>query len=657
MGSFLLILQIILVSLISSTTSSSSGRVLYTSNISLDKNESVSIVVADMSAPKLLPNGKYDECVVFAGISVFRPYLERKAVLNYASCHYTERIFASAVEAVFFKMDVDINILLPAMIKSMAKEYAEMAKLFFRRNEAALLDQDEVESSRKNAVILVIFIHESISSGYKFTDEQNMIFLEFIYRCSPGGFRYTLAFQGLCTSLKTEIFLAFYELAVKYFDPVQPALPVFFFNFSTGENDHIKIAFSNFLVRLYKKLIEFKPVLHADQFNIHANMLISSMISCNFVEDFIPMLFDLLQNVDLNKLLCSTRFSKSARNLIKDLSPSSSIFVFFSNIFVNDNFISALDESNFLNYGAIFQYLDSESYLLLLSSEASERLIKIRLKFDKYAAIFVDGFEMLESIEDNFINMDKSQLERLELSIESQISNSDDFFSYHQSDASNYICKLLGKISILAKNAIRYPSTELDVERYKVLLKLIEMVLSVPAALDTASDSVSIVLFFYNVRVSKLPNVKTLLAGSNDLMLELLHKLVKKNRFFSAYNHRTILYSYLQLTRSDEAEAILSDILLRYLRVKPNKQAAITEVLRYAIKFKICLNSIFSIYLFTEIQNYFDSSPKISIETYEDGLLVEISKTIVGMKVLNKTEQLFVKSFCNQFSANRNIFP
>ena len=402
--------------------------------------------------------------------------------------------------------------------------------------------------------------------------------------------------------------------------------------------------------------MELDPVLHLDQFNRHANSLISIMISCNFTEDFVPMLFDLLQNVDLNKLLCSASFSETAGNFIKTLSPSSQIFVFFSDILINDNFILALHESNFLNYGAIFAFLNSESHIARLSTEASKRLLEIRFKLVSYSKIIVEGHQMLETIEDNFVHMTKSQLEDLNSSIERQISNSNDFFMCHHSDAGNFNSSLLKKISILAKNVIRDASSELDVDRYKALVKLLELAMSVPVKSDKASDSFSNVLFFYNCFVSKVPNANTLLAGSNALTLKLLHKLALKNSFFYTNNHRVILYLYLQLTISDEADVILSDLLLHYLRIKPNKQAAIAEVLRYPTKLKIFLNPVFSIYIFTEIQKYFDSSPKIPIETYEDGLLVEISKVIIASKALSKTEQIFVKSFCNQFSANRNIF-
>ena len=658
MVSFLLAIQIILASIISAASSSSSNRVAFTSNVIFNANGSVSMAVAGMSEPELLPNGKYDESVVLAGISVFRTYLEQKAVSKYTTCHHTERIYTYATGKIFSIMnDVDTDILLPDMIKLMAQEYAEMAKSVCRRISAPV-DQEEVELVKKKAMILAVFIHELISNGYEFTEEQNLVFLEFIYRFSPGGIRYILAFQCLYACLDNESLLFVYDLIVKYFDPENPALPVFFLKFQTGDNVQIKIAFINFLERLYEKLMELDPVLKADQINRHANMLISSMISCNFIEDFDHMLFDLLQKVDLNKLLCSTRFSKSASHVIKQSLQTSKIAVFFSDIFVNNSFILALDESNFLNYGAFLNHLNSESYIARLSTEASTRLLEIRFKFISYSKIIVTGHRMLETIEDNFVRMNKSELDELNSLIESQISNSNDFFSCHRSVADNFnsrLIKIVPKLVLLA-NANKDSSAELNLERYKILVKLLELVLSIPAALDEAPDSFSNVLFFYNCFVSKVPNANTLLADYHALTLELIHKLISKNRFFYNNKHKKILNSYLQLTRSNEADTILSDILLHYLRAKPSKQTALAEVFGYATKFQIFLNPVFSIYIFTEIQKYFDSSPKIPIETYEDGLLVEISNVIIAFKVLSKTEQLFVKSFCNQFSADRNIF-
>ena len=253
MVSFLLVLQIILWS-ISSITSSSSGQSSSASNASLKKNESFSIVVADLPTPKLLPNGKYDECAILLGISVFRPYLERKAVLKYESCHYTERIFISAVEKIFYTMKLDyINIFVPEMIKLMAQEYAEMARLFCRQNSIPK-DQYEVVFVKQKAMILAVFIHESISRGYLFTNGQNSIFLEFIYRFSSGGIRYTLAFQCLYAYLHNGSLLFVYDLIAKYFDPKNPALPVFFLKFQPGDNVQIKIAFIAFVARIYEKV-------------------------------------------------------------------------------------------------------------------------------------------------------------------------------------------------------------------------------------------------------------------------------------------------------------------------------------------------------------------------------------------------------------------
>lgn len=652
----LILLSFIFISklLAASQLSEEGGRVLYSSNISVSSEMSMSLEVVDLSKPQVLENGQYSDYIVLECLAIFRKNIERDAVLKYETCPFTESLFTAAIDSILVEISVNTSVILPALIEILAREYAEKAHSYCRTSVNFVR---ETESFKNFTKIVVVFAQEAYISNSQIPSEHVLKLLEFVYRFGESSQRYGLAFQGLYTALPAGDFSRFYELVMEYFVPERPTLPVLFLNIQSEPNMVLKVVFSRFLTRLYDRISLLDPVEDEEVYNRHACMLLSSMISCNFMNDFIPMIQDTLHKVNLHKLLPSPRFAKAASFIcteLKDQESSSVILNDFANVFVTDELILSLDPSNFLNFGSIFVNLDAQERVDQLSSEAVERLIEIETGYKDYKKIIDNANETFPNLPETFSQMECADLDDLTGLVVQLTSISKDFFEHQQSEACLFTVAVLQMIPKLVKKAILLTPVAdeaLSMKRYKLFIKMLQFGMSGPTILSHNTDAIPIILYFNNSKISKIPNARTELAAEHNLMIELLQLLAKKNKFCTSEQHRQVIFSFLQSVRSaDKAVHLMKRLLLEYLRAKSNKLSAVSDVSNTAKRLKFDPSSLIVAFVVTEIAKYLQLSVKVPLESYQDGTFAILVKVVLELNIFSTTEKLLIEAFCKKFS-------
>lgn len=243
----------------------------------------------------------------------------------------------------------------------------------------------------------VIVIQEAHVNGFKFDSPQSAALLEFIYRFGTNSVRYGIAFQCLYTSLAHGSLKPAYEMFLRYFDAGKQALPVFFIQVQEKTKANIKAVFINFLQGLFQKIDQIDHISDKENFNRHACMIVSSMISCNFLEDLVPMIDNFMDKVDMLKCASSARFSKSAieiSKLFKD-QETAPLYAIARNM-IKESVLMALDRDKFIDHGSVIYNLKHNQqeiykiYQSQLSSEAKEKLEEILEVYYSYFTVISD---------------------------------------------------------------------------------------------------------------------------------------------------------------------------------------------------------------------------------------------------------------------------
>ena len=254
--SFTLFLSLFFSHVFASQSGLSEGaNVLFSSQISLSSDTSLSIEVLNLANPQIQANGQYSEIVIEKATAIFLETLDKNAVEMFALSSSQHSVFTVAYEEVVSHMEVNFQVLLPAVLVKLAAHYTDIASKY-NRSKAELVPGSRACKKRTDITkLIIVLVQEILANGGKFTDDQRLVLLEFIYRfigTDYVGDRYGFAIQGLYVSLQMESFSDFFEIIINYFDRNRIALPVFFFNiiddtFLPLKGMFMKISFRSFM--------------------------------------------------------------------------------------------------------------------------------------------------------------------------------------------------------------------------------------------------------------------------------------------------------------------------------------------------------------------------------------------------------------------------
>lgn len=633
------------------------GKVIYSSTSALQVGGNMTVEIVDWSNLSLLENGQYGEFVVNRAFEIVRNYLEKHAIEKYDQSPFSESFFSSAFEDVLLEMEVDIDILSPAVFEMLLSEFTKIAKTYNRQSRGALVPgSSEYETRIRQVKLATIVIQETASNSQNFSDSQVLILLEFIYRFGINGNRYGLAIQTLYTSLPTGTLAKTYKMFVDYFDKSRHALPVLFVQIVSQEMLPVKYVFIDFIQNLYSKVIRIDPVTEKDVFNKHACMLIASMISCNFLDEFLTMLEFLLDRIDMVQLGRSPRFAKSAIDISQRFKhQSTELLDKFCGLLLNDNVILALDETNYNDHGSIILNLkvnQNELYkkhFANLSTEAKEKLKIIENTYFSYHKV-ISETKKFEKLEETFALMDQNGLNNLYESLERMAPVFQKFFKHQPNEASNTVIKLFNLIPKLINLSIRQPSRNLDADRFRVFIKLLELTFTGPDILERTTDTFSSILFFFTSRFNTSVRFNSNLNSCHQSVMELIRKLISAKKFFRSDRYRTNFYNFLELITPDSAESTMAGCLYEVLSSAEKKDLICLGVIQTTKTLKISFEPLFSHFISNEIKIYLEKHSQIPIDEYLEGLLVKVVKLAIKEKALQKSELELVNGIFNRYS-------
>ena len=612
--------------------------------------------MVDFSYPQLLPNGQYCDVVVDRATDIIRKYLVKNGADKYHVTPFAESFFSHAFDDVLIEMDVNIGVLIPIIFETLANEYTDLANYYNQLTETLVPGSEKYETRQAKVKLATIVVQEASANSYTLSESQAIILLESIYRFGLSGIRYGLAVQALYTVIPTNNLFSVYNMFIKYFDPTRQALPVLYIQIKDSKLEIIKNIFINLISRLYAKVILIDQISNKESFNNHACMLISSMISCDFFDDFIPMITDLLQKVDINQLIISPRFAKSVID-ISNLYMNQNIPVLdeISKHLINDKVLLTSNQKALIVYGSILfiiKFNQNDLYKTCvdnLSIKAQERLEEIETGYISYYEV-VSEAATFDSFQETFATKEQADLELFCDSIDKMILIFPDFFKNQPSDANNVIVKVLALIPKLTNISMRQSSKDLDISRFLLFVKLLELSFTGPYILESTSDSFSSVIGFYNARFNSLSKNSITLRNAQMKTLSFIEKLFKCNKFFKSHRYRANFYAYLKLIAPLSANSCMIGCFHEVLLHGNNLPFVYNDVITSSNKLELSINSAISGFISNEIRNYLKIYYQIPVDLYLDGSLVHVVNLVLAENILSKTETIILKAVINRFS-------
>jgi hypothetical protein len=612
----------------------------------------MTLEVVDMSCPELLPNGQYSDYIVDHVTQIIRKHLMKNGSGKYCDSPISESFFSYAFDDVLLEMNVNISILIPVIFDNLVNEYIKIAKHYNQNVGSA--DYEERQLKVKLATIVA---QEACANSYKFTEVQATTLLEFIYRFGLSGNRYGLAIQALYTSIPTNSLIIAYNMFVDHFDPSRQALPVLYIHVKDPKLESIKNIFIGFISHLYEKIKNIDHINYQSFFNTHACMLISSMISCNFLDDFLPMITDLLHKVDIPQLLISPRFAKSVIEISKEYkNQNNPVLEEIIKHCIDDNVILALDPPAFIFYGSIIFYLkkNQNDFCIAsgdaLSPKAQERLKEIEAEYAAYHAV-IAATSAFDNYDGSFASMKQTDLISMCDSIDSMIPVFPDFFKHEPFKACNVIKNIFALIPKLVNISMRDSSKDLDVFRFRLFAKLIELSFSGPYVFESSPDIFSTIIGFYNTRFDRFSRLNFILKDVHMKILSFVEVLLRSNKFFKTHRYRANFYNYLKMVMPRKADFCMIGCFHEVLVKGLNLPLICHDIITASNKLELSMHSAFSLFITNEIQLYLQNYQQGLIDDYLDGALVIAARLILAEKVLSKTETILVKTVINRFSS------
>lgn len=619
----------------------------------------LSLEIVDLSNPQVLPNGQYSDFINSRATAIVHEYLNNYGIAKYDTNPAAESFFRCAFDDVLAEMEVDLKIITPAVFKELISEYIIIAQNFNNQIRVLTPGTPEYDLRLEQANLAVLIVQEAAANSVIVPPPENEILLEFIYRFANTGERYGLAFKSLYTSLADESFCVIYDIFVKYFDQDRSALPVLYVQINDPSLLVVRDHFINFITGLYEKVIRINLRISRESFDKHACMLISSMISCNIIDEFIPMLTELLKSIDIFRLFSSPRFAKSAIDMSKKFKRESpAILDIFASALIDDNVILAIESSKFIDLGSIlfnFKVNQNElyqKYFRDLSIEAQEILKEIEMAFITYSRALFE-IVSIEKLENDFGTMEEDAVNRLVESVKRMLPVFPDFFNHQPNEAGNFVTKLVAMIPKLVNIAMRQSTRDLDVFRFRLFVKLLELTFYGPVVLENTTDAFASVLGFYTSRFHVSSRFNPIDKETQVTVISLLDKLVKANRFFKSPRYRNNFYNFLKMTVPERADSIILEYLYEVLVLAEKKYNTCFDIVNTAKIINLSVQQLLSRFISESIQAYLDtiSSTPIYIDQYLGGDLVNIAKLAIAEKALALSEVVLVKAIFNNFAS------
>lgn len=631
--------------------------------ILLSKNcpQSISSLDVDFFNPVVDGNGKYNETVVVTVAGIVEQYLELRAVQKYQTSPASESFFTGAFKDVLNYITVNLSVVVPDVFENLIKSYTTMAYKYncSISTSGANSVAEDVKTRADKAIMCIILVQEAAANDIKFTQSQIPILLEFIYRFGTYSSRYELAFQSLYSSVEIDLMVSVYTMFVDNFDPSRMTLHVFYILTS-----RLKDNFVDYMLKLSSKVMLIDSVANAADFNRHASMCITSMISCYFIDEFIPRITELLPLVDMVVLGSSPRFSLCSIVWCKNSKdePASPFLELISSHLIEDNLILSLERRNYIYHGSIIHSIEQnqpalyEQHTQSLSIEALNRLHEIQSVVIDYETK-VECCAIFQNLELNFSEMENENfnLDMLRSALFQIIPFMPVYFEYNSFEADKIVSNLVATIPKLVHISLRKEDNSLDIKRFGVLTQLLEVTFTGSAILAATPQALASILFFFTSRLDHVPSVEdVILRDAHIRCVNLSEKLVQSNLFFKSLSHRALLYKYLKIIAPERADRTMINCFFTLLSISEQKYTACLDIINTAYKLKLNSNSVFSNFLENEIRIYLKDFTHIPIEYYQRGTFSKCAELITEQKLLSKTEQNLLKKIFSRFSSNQN---
>ena len=566
----------------------------------------------------------------------------------YETCPVKSSLFLNAFQEVINVMAVEFNLIGQDIVTRIIQLYSKTAEKYIKdRKELDPLSSKYAERERF-AKLCVVVIQECYSIDFPVERSKAIHLLEFIYRFGTVGDRYAFAFQGLFNSLNYSSFTIFFKFMTEHFDLNRQALPVINIKASVECRD-IKIGFFGFIKTIYDKINDLDPIGDAELFNRHGSMLICSIISCNFVEeflDFIDFLVNIIGKIDLIQLINSGSFITLAIK-VSHVNKYRESFVLdhICGLLISEKIISTLS-TNLINFGSLLAAVRNNQmgyyfkYSELLSESSYRKLKDIEIKFNIYNSR-LSNVNVLNLLDNDFANFDREDFAVVLEKLYNLIEIFPEYLLNEPSESSETVSRIIKLIPILVSIATEDSKNTFDIVRFEVFILLVKLSLLNDYALNDTDDSFSCVLHFFNSRLRHTTGID---ARFHELIQESLGNLIKGSRFFSTIVHHQILYNYFLNVSPQTAEMRICQCFLDFMRFDGSKINSFIIVVSSVKILRLDASVLYSTLLAHEFEEYLKDFSKIPLETYLEGSLVLVSNNILGMNILPKTTQLLVRN-------------
>lgn len=603
--------------------------------------------MVSIRTPQIQSNGLYEDSVMERIIQIVQEEFETYVASYYFTNPFEQSIFTSALEALLIDMKIDIKLVMPAIIKSMADHYYD--KIIKILNED-VIDLDIAESTAK--MVVVLFQETSLESSNR-TKDQIFLFFEFIFRFGVNGARYNAAQQFIIDYMDFSDLNRIYEIVFKHIDPVKSVLPLMCFDKSRG-----LIEYSNFTRIIYGKLLEVQDSPQNSDLVAYSNNILTVLYNMEILhpsEDFNQEILELLQRADLKCLINRGVFIKTLKESKRCGSPLSIQLNALLPKLIADDFISQLSEeyNNLQNFRFAFviENLNYLSYAGRLSFKCLSVLNYIINNYCDYKSKD-RKFGIFQTLEEDFMNMTALELEGLRSDISELIPILPVSYDFRIVFTNAIFQNLLTCIPNLISASVRNTADpNLNIERYKTFVKLLEFATSTDYGNFSSEEVYPKVLFFY---VANLNRVR--LDDVHESLMKIFENLTKSNHFLCNMPQRKFVYEYLKAAVGPEkAVNVLNELFFKMLKVKINKPYAVHDSFGTAGFLRVSPNPAITSFFFAEIRNYILNSRHIGIEKYNNAMLPIMAWIFIKYDAFSKTELLIIEKVFQKYSSDNTF--
>ena len=645
---------------------------IFCSNI-LTKNENLNEISVKFYEIKYEPmgsDGKYSETFLNQSSEVVDHYFKTHSSVLYQSPAHSFEIFSNSFDCFFssFQLDSNSDFLKLAILSRLFTKYHNLCLNYNASEKVLNPGSVEFKDREEISLCVVILAQEVKLFDFEIPKDLAPTLLEFILRFSVESTRVELAFEILLDLLSLEQKKLVFQKILIYFDPERPAAPVVYLT-NDGTDPAVKPVYVDFIRNLYLRV----SAIDSDKnFDIHAQMLVRSMFSCFFFQEYETMILDLVSRIEIFELGVRPMYSSSVIEIISKLSFVRNNFAIldvvcdklFKNDFIISNHTESFSKMTYVDFSTIFESifkmhpLRYQKHKSLLSAEACTILTKIEENSKKFDKLEICRSEIFKNIrKTNFSNLDSSKLSTIKCQLIELISE------YHQ--YANHRCfeaivfsKAAGEILVeIIKESVENSksfSAEIINQRFQIFFEVLQLIYITKITQNFFPHVFLGVIFFYNSNFTSITldlSYRQVIKNIADVVMInnfFLFKSIKHHyillQFFVKCNNslllgeKTMLYIYQNLLMKSVSKVYSSRIILS---IASGIEIEINEIL------KNCLNDLINEYL----KNY----SNIPIEFYSNKSIIEIIRLMHSYKILSKTELEVLNVFVKRYALDKNI--